>query len=431
MEPQQLPEFVHDLAEWTRRSAGTLWCNKAGTGSRFYWPPTVDDPTERAMAARHARYDQVLDQTRANEVAQSEAQAAQYAMSIASFKDLADYHATTLEQAKLFYIGRDISYLAARTEMKDFRLDLDLFYLDPKQEKSLMACGFIMWDTPIGEAEPRGAVTAQYSMDTGELLEVDVVDDMMEGFRESETPVNALSWRILPGAKEVLVVLYTDGAKARAGYERYLAAQKGNLPPGMAIDKSAAALQMSDPQPLEREQVLPLGRTLAWFEDKSAEVRLKPTIESDPGYLRLAERKQIGAEYIAANEKILPMLSQMVKTFVATLAIRRMKLARQEEVPAPKPSVKRMRRSGASAERQEGGVQVIRIGKPLKHRAKAGDPGGGGRWKVKTVIGPVIRTRQYVPAYDEYRDGVWMIEPYVAGPEDAPWSKNAKVFLLE
>jgi hypothetical protein len=199
----------------------------------------------------------------------------------------------------------------------------------------------------------------------------------------------------------------------------------------MAIDKSAAALQMSDPQPLEREQVLPLGRTLAWFEDKSAEDRLRPTIESDPGYLRLAERKQIGAEYIAANEKILPMLSQMVKTFVATLAVRRMKLAHQEEVPAPRLSVKRMRRSGASAERQGGGVQVIRIGKPLKHRAKAGDSGGGGKWKVKTVIGPVIRTRQYVPAYDEYRDGVWMIEPYVAGPEDAPWSKNAKVFLLE
>ncbi|MFE0472398.1 hypothetical protein ACFW2V_12360 [Streptomyces sp. NPDC058947] len=432
MEPEQLHEFVHDLAEWTRRSGGTLWCGKAAQGSPFYWPPGVTNPGKDALALRAEAYERTLRQSGLHEVAQAEAVAAQQDSTLHAYKELAAYHATTLERAKLMYIGRDISYLAARTEMKEFRLDLDLFYLDPVKKKSLMTCGFMMWDTPIGEAEPRGQLTAQYDINSGELLEVDVVDDMMEGFRESETPVNALSWRILPGSEEVLLIFYTDGSKARQNYERYIAAQKKNLPPGMVLDKEAAALQLSDPQPLEREQVLPLNKTLDWFEVRqsadSDRERLRPTILSDPSYLREAERRQVASDFIEANEKILPMLSQMVKTFVATLAIRRMKLAQREEVPAPRAAVKRMRRSGASEERVTGGVQVVRIGQPLKHRTSSG--GGGGKWKVKTIIGPVIRTRQYVPAHDVYREGLWEIEPYLAGPPDAPWSKNAKVFLL-
>lgn len=431
MEPAHLPEFVHDLAQWTRTSGARLWCGKAAQGSPFYWPPGVTDPSKDALALRKEVYDTALRRSGVHEVAHATMVDAQQRSTIKSYEALAAYHATTLEQAKLFYVGRDISYLAARTEMKEYRLDLDLFYLDPKSKKSLMTCGFMMWDTPIGEAEPRGKLTAQYDMGTGELVEVDVVDDMMEGFKESETPVNALSWRILPGAEEVLIVFYSDGVKARANYERYLEAQKADLPPGMTFDKAAAQLQASDPQPLEREQVLPLGKTLNWFDTSAGadQDRLKATILSDPSFLREAERGRVAANFIAANEKILPMLSQMVKTFVATLAVRRMKLTQQDEVTAPKHAIKRMRRSGASEERQQGAVQVVRIGKAIKR--KTGGSGGGGRWKVKTIIGPVIRTRQYVPAHDEYRDGVWMIEPYVAGPEDAPWSKNVKVFLLD
>jgi hypothetical protein len=188
---------------------------------------------------------------------------------------------------------------------------------------------------------------------------------------------------------------------------------------------------LSDMQPLEREQVLPLGKTLAWFEqdDVPEQERLQATILSDPSFLREAERHHVDRNFLEANRKVLPMLSQMTKTFVATLAIRRMKLTRQEEVEPPRSSVKRMRRAGAEIERQEGKVRVLSIGKPLTRRT-SGSSGGGGKWKVKTIIGPVIRTRQYVPALDEYREGTWMIEPYVAGPEDAPWSKIAKVFLV-
>jgi hypothetical protein len=429
MEPAQLHEFVHDLADWTRRSAGRLWSGKAALGSPFYWPPGVENPEKDALALRRETYDRALRRTGVPEVAHEHMVTVQQAATLRSYEELAAFHAFTLEQAKLLYIGRDISYLAARTEMKEFRLDLDLFYLDPVQKKSLMTCGFMMWDTPIGEAEPRGKLTAQYDRDSGELVDVEVIDDVMEGFRDSETPVNALSWRILPGAKEVLVVFYTDGSKARQNYERHIEAQKADLPPGAIIDKSAVALQLSDPQPLEREQVLPLGTTLGWFESDKPE-RLQSTVRSDPSYLREAERGQVADRFIEANEKILPMLSQMVKTFVATLAIRRMKLARREEIPAPRPAVKRMRRAGVPEERINDGVQVIRIGQPLKHRASASS-GGGGKWTVKTVIGPVIRTRQYVPATGETREGIWEIEPYVAGPADAPWSKNAKVFLLD
>ena len=431
MEPDQLPEFVHDLAEWTQRSAAALWSGKAALGSPFYWPPGVANPNKAALELRQEVYDQTLRRTGVHAMAHAKMVNEQQKATHRSYQELAAYHATTLRQAKLLYVGKDVSYLAARTEMKEFRLDLDLFYLDPVKKEGLMTCGFIMWDTPIGEAEPRGKLTAQYDARTGELIEVDIVDDMMEGFRDAEGPINAVTWRILPGAKEVLVVFYTDGTKARKGYEQALAAQAADLPPGMVMDRSAVQLQMSDMQPLEREQVLPLNKTLAWFEQTDEPERLMATILSDPSFLREAERHHVAENFVAANEKVLPMLSQMVKTFVATLAIRRMKLAQRDVIVAPRSSVKRMRRGGAEPERQEGRTELLRIGKPLTRRASAGSSGGGGKWKVKTVIGPVIRTRQYVPAYDEYREGVWMIEPYVAGPEDAPWSRSAKVFLLE
>lgn len=437
MEPDLLPEFVHDLADWTRRSAPTLWAAKSATGSPFYWPPGVTNPVEEARDADGQLFELALSATSEPRLAQDAKFSMHRSLTIDGFRELAAYHATTLEQAKLMYVGRDITYLAGRTQMKEFRLDLDLFYLDPKNRSSLMTCGFIMWETPIGEAEPRGEVTSQYDALSGELLEVEVIDELMAGFNKSESPVNALTWRILPGAEEVLIVFYADGPTARRGYERHVAAQKGNLPPGMGMDKDAVMLQASDPQPLEREQVLPLNKTLDWFdirdETDGQRERLRLTIGSDLTHLPAAERRllELDAADDKANKKVLPMVSQMVKTFVATMAIRRMKLTQQEEIPPPKQSVKRMRRGGASTERQESRVQVIRIGRPLKRKAETGEPGKGGKWKVKTVIGPVIRTRQYVPAYDEYRDGVWMIEPYIAGPADAPWSKNAKVFLLE
>ncbi|MER6605782.1 hypothetical protein ABT282_07665 [Streptomyces sp. NPDC000927] len=425
MEPKLLHEFVHDMAEWMRRSAAPLWCGKAAQGSPFYWPPGLADPSKDALALRETVYEGALAKRAPHHIAHGIATSVQQDATVRHYEELAAFHAATLERARLLYVGKDIAYLAAKTEMREFRLDLDL--LRPTPEAAPSSCGFVMWDTPIGEAEPRGKLVAEYNR-SGDLVDVEMTDDIMEGFRHSDTPVNAASWRILPGSSEILLVFYSDGFKARVNYEEFAAAQKA--PPGMSLDRDAMLLQASDPQPLEREQVLPLGKTLGWFDDEGAEERLRVTVESDPSYLRIAERNMVADKFVEANEKVRPMLSQMVKTFVATLAIRRMKLASREEVPAPQPSRKRMRRGGASEERVTSGVELIRIGKPLQHRSKAGGSGGG-KWKVKTIIGPVIRTRQYVPAYDEYRQGIWEIEPYIAGPADAPWSEKAKVFLLE
>ncbi|MBD3004523.1 hypothetical protein [Streptomyces sp. 5-10] len=423
MEPSMLPEFVHDLATWTRQSAATLWCAKAAQGSPFWWPPGVANPGKAALELREEVYGRMLGQVGEHHLAHGMALEAQQKATIRSYRELADWHADTLEASYRMphKIGKDITYLAARTQMGMYRLELD---------KLPASRGFILWDTPIGEAEPRGQLTAHYEPGTGRLLDVELVDDMMKGFRESDTPVVAASWRVLPGAKEVGVVFYSDGTKARANYEAFAESQRRELPPGMSLDKDAMKLQLSDPLPLEREQVLPLDRTLGWFDDDSVEERLRPTISSDPSFLREAERRHVGDQFVQANEKVLPMLTQMVKTFVSTLVIRHMKLTAREEVPAPKHSVKRMRRAGADVESQRPAVEVVRIGKPLRHRSNKAK-GSGSSWKVKTVVGPVIRTRQYIPARNEYRDGIWEIEPYVAGDPDAPWSERAKVFLLE
>jgi hypothetical protein len=427
MDPQLLPEFVHDLAVWTRSTAPELWAAKSAQGCPFYWPPELRHNPGQLLGLRNAVYDDTLRRTGNHHIAHAATMGAHQDASLESFAQLADYYASTLERAHLLCVGKDISYLAAKTEMKDFRLELDLFRPSPGEGPK--SCGFVTWDTPIGAAEARGAIRAYYEHGVEAPDSVEFIEDMMSEFKDAETPVNAASWRILPGGKEVLVTFYSDGVKAAEVYRAWMEGTRKNLPPGQMIDEHGAKLQLSDPQPLEREQVLPLGETLAWFHEKEKPNRLTPTIVADPTYLRAAERAHVADKYNEANEAILPMLSQMVKTFVATLAIRRMKLASREEVAAPRASVKRMRRSGASSDRQESRVEVVRIGKAMQRRGKGGS--GGGKWKVKTVVGPVIRTRQYVPAHDEYRDGFWEIEPYVAGPLDAPWSDKARVFLLD
>jgi hypothetical protein len=421
MEPRLLPEFVHDLETWTRESAPTLWSGKSAQGSPFYWPAGISDPSTEAIRNSDRARELMSKKTKDLELIEEASRKAHAATVMSSFTDLANFHADTLETASLHYVGKDIAFLAARAEMKEFRLDAEILPT---------ATGFIMWDTPIGEAEPRGQLTAYFNTGTGVITDVEVIDDMMEGFRDSETPVNAASWRILEGGEEILVTFYSDGVKAAENYREWASRQKAGH--GMTLDRSVFLLQQSDPQPIEREQVLPIGKALSWFDDESQENRLRPTIISDPDRSHVAKRFGVAHQYEEANRKVLPMLTQMVKTFVSTLIIRKIKLASVTEESAPKPSVKRMRRGGASVERQESKVQIVRVGAPIQHRNSSGGKGGG-KWKVKTLIGPVIRNTQYVPAYDEYRKCIppKVIGPYIAGPADAPWSDKVKVFLLE
>jgi hypothetical protein len=68
----------------------------------------------------------------------------------------------------------------------------------------------------------------------------------------------------------------------------------------------------------------------------------------------------------------------------------------------------------------------------LKHR-KPTERSGARRWTRRAIVGPYIRTRQYIPAHDTFDYTPRLIEPYVAGPEGAPFSDAAanKVFLLD
>lgn len=419
-QPELLPEFVAELAEWTRSKGAAQWLLKASSGSPFYWPKEIGNPTGESNWLRNVAYDEAFKKTRSASKAQEASNQVAMTMQAGGLAKLSAYHAETLDTAQITNVGKDITYLAAKTEMKDFRLDI---------EDLPAPRGFVLWDTPIGEAEPRGLITAFY--EGGELESVDAISDLMANYRNSETPVVAASWRLLPEEDSVLVVFYTDGEKAKAFHREQAEQMRANLGPGEVVDTAAFDLYMSDPLPMEREQVLPLNRTMAWFHEKDQANHLEVTVTSDSAYMDAATRGGVEKDFQEANDRVLPMISQMVKTFVATLALRKMKLASRESIPAPAKSKKRMRRAGVGEERIESRVTVVRLGKPIQRRSKGDGESRGGKWKVKTIIGPVIRHTQYVPAHDEYRQGTWVIEPYVAGPADAPWSENAKVYLLD
>ncbi len=411
MRPEELLEFTNGLVAWTRSTAPVVWSEKADAGSLFHWPPGVPRNDFSALAA---------------------------------------YHAETLDFGRLMFVGRDITYLAAKTEMPKFRLELDSF---PQGKRS----GFIMWEVPIGQSEPRGRLSATHDAD-GNPVDVHWAEGVLESFEGADVPVHAASWRLSDDATEVLVCFYSDGEKARQGIQKELRRVQDSLGVNMSSkdqvlrsalqDKQelltrlamskmaaeAAELQGSDPLPLEREQVLPLGQTLAWIgegEDDHASLKATINITDKEELVSLAQKKGVGEQFLAAHDAYNPVLNQMIKTFVATLLLEKMKLASRVELPAPRPAKKRMRRAGADDRQVERTVTVVRIGQPLQHRAKKESTGKGGQWGVKTIVGPVVRTVQYVPATKEYREGIWTIEPYIAGPRDAPWSPRTKVYLLD
>ncbi|MFF4529214.1 hypothetical protein ACFY1P_08065 [Streptomyces sp. NPDC001407] len=414
MEPAQLHEFVHKLAKWTKKTAPEFWSSKAAAGDQFYWPANMKAPVitnSMFNGLVHAALPiQGGDWNRAQIVARDTI--ARYVQP--EMDKLAAYHAETLEDAYLLYVGKDTSYLAAKTEMENFRLE----------RKHLPATrGFVRWEIPIATATGHES----HGMNPKE------VEEILQHFGQSEIPINAASWRVSDDGTEVLVCLYSDGGAAKAKMINSLNSA-GVLKE--AAETDAYKLQYSDPAPLEREQVLPLGKTLAWFDSDSEEkleATIKPVPPDDP---RHREAVELHAKQVRAHEEYLPILTQAIKTFAATFLIREMKMISREEVPPPRSVKKRMKRmKGGDASKSPGSrmVEVIRIGKPLQHRNKSEESGKGGKWKVKTVVGPVVRYRQYVPAYDEYREYPEgkIIEPYVAGPADAPWSEKAKVYLME
>lgn len=378
LKPSHMPALVYDMAKWTRSVGRKLWPVMAFGGSIFHYPE-----------------------------------------GLFTFDELANYHATTLENSHMLFVGKDISYLAAKTEMDKFRLERDLL---PSK------FGAILWEIPIGTAESVGRVLGEWNPNTGEMNYVEVIDSVLEEYRKSETPVNMVTWRLIED--EVLLCFYSDGEKAKIGLRNYRNAMEEE---GVNMPSEYFSMRDSDPQPMEREQVLPIGVTLEWMKGylDGGEGVLQPTISISPRKLEASKAKGLDKEMVAAHDKYVPVLNQMVKTFVATLHLRKMKIADESGVSATPKVKKRMSKRGAPEALTERRVSVVRVGRLKRGNRSPKGGGKGSPWGVKTVVGPVWRSRQYIPATGEYDESGRMIEPYVAGPDDAPWSESARVYLLD
>jgi hypothetical protein len=109
------------------------------------------------------------------------------------------------------------------------------------------------------------------------------------------------------------------------------------------------------------------------------------------------------------------------------------KIANREEIPAPPYAVKQIARDTGRSRaevREDNKTVFVRLGQPLRHR-KPKEGAKSWTWSHRVVVGPFIRTRQYIPAHDRYDESPRLIEPYVAGPPDKPIRNTDKVFLLD
>jgi hypothetical protein len=397
--PQTIAGTRREMIDWFRTYAPQIWPQQHLGGSKFVAPPCL--PPIRAKVAGYELNPRLGSALHLPDEP-----------SKAQFKRLAEYYAQTFERARTYYVGPDLSHLALRTEMEHFRLTLDML---PSPS------GFLVWALPVGAAEafiPRHSWVDQH----GNLTEVDVPDTLaLSPFHDVDSPVIGVSWNYEESDNSVWVVFFTrnDGIL-------------GKMAEGFLPHELARMQEMGGPISFEREQRLPLDQTLGWFDADPEDGAILPLtaaadIESLPEHL-----KQIGVQ---ANADILPSMTQMVRTLVATFLLMKWKIVNREEI-APAPYVVReiaQSTGQTKAEAKAGNKTVfVRLGQPLKHR-KPKEGGKSGKWKVRAIIGPTIRTRQYIPATGEFDFTPRLIAPYIAGPEGAPFSDaaNNKVFLLD
>lgn len=374
LSPEKLPELRHEYVKWIRGRAADQWIQQHMSGSAFVAPP-------------HMR------QGFAN----------------VNFDELAAYYAQTWERARLYSVSSEMTTLAYRTQMSTYRLTLDNL---PSPQ------GVVFWQNPIGSAEDSSRYQIPIDLETGEI-KTEEVRTVLDKFRESPSPVIAASWRYDENTHQVWVVFYTD-------HLEYLSKILEDFP----LEERARGRNMMAPIAFEREQSLPLDRTLQWFDSDAPEgERIPLTARS---YAATAgPTEEIRAAGRERDEEIRAPMTQMVKTLISTWLLMDWKIAHREEVPAPRAARKRMIRESSDRNLVEATakVQVIKLGAPLKRRSSGGS--GGGKWKVRAIVGPYIRNTQYVPAHDRYDHSPRLIEPYIAGPEGAPLSNADKVFLLD
>lgn len=396
--PQTMAEARLGMIDWFRTYTSRIWPEQHLSGSHFIAPPSL--PPIKAKSVGY----QINPLTRSALQMPRESDRAQ-------FIRLAEYYASNFERAKMYYLSEEMTNLALRTEMPQYRLTADML---PAPE------GFLVWGQPIGDAQQFIPRTAWVGLD-GSLTEN--TEDPPEGrpsiFKDADTPVIGAAWRYEPDHNTVWLSIYTrnDGIL-------------DSLMREMPEDQREMARALTPPLGFEREQGLPMDVTLNWFDaDPKDGRKLEATAFSD--LAELPEHLHVKAR--TANKDVEPQLTAMVRTLVATFLLMKWKIAHREEITAPHTAVKQMARAtGRPREtvREGSKTTVVRLGQPLRHR-KPAKGAASRKWKVRTLVGPHIRTRQYIPAWDTYDDTPRLIEPYIAGPEGAPLSKTARVFLLE
>jgi hypothetical protein len=312
-----------------------------------------------------------------------------------SYGRLSAYYAETLEQASCFHLSAELTNLALRTVMPKYRLTLDML---PKNKP----WGFMTWGLPIGQAENAPSMNTYLNFRTGEMEEPDDLP-AFSPYEEGDYPIVGASWRYEPEANIVWVGFYTHAPR-----------------------KSGSRF---DAFSMEREQALPLDQTLNWADSDSTEgPRLQVTALNNPD-----ERpKHLRQTLLQVNEAARSVVSDLVRTLIASWMITKWKIANREIVPPPQDIVRSVSKATGkpkSKVAEEKGTTVFRLGAPIRQRAsRAGDKEY--TWSHRTIVGPVVRTRQYIPALDIYDEEPRFIEPYIAGPPDAPIRNIDKVFLL-
>lgn len=361
-EPKELPELRQTLVDWTRRTAPWFWRETHMRGSKFYLPPDL----------RHLPIPQAIEK-------------------------LANRYADTLDKATLYSVTPEMTFLAAKTAMPKFLLSLDM----PPVPK-----GFIVWQMPIGAAEHTQRMQIEVDRATGDVTSASL-HEWLEGIKDEDVPVVAASWELSDDQSQVMVVWYTQPEDV------YL---KG-LSPNQAVE----ARTIIAPLAFEREQILPVGQQLDWFtsdDEPRLELTVKVELDKVPASMR--------EEAIKRNNDVLPSLDQMTKTLLASWMLMRMRFAKTQVELPDRAARKRLLRAGASEEQARAGVQVIKMGGPLRQQ-KPKDSEPAFRWKKRRIVGPFVRNQWY-PSTAEHKPK--LVEPYIAGPEGAPIGNAEKVYLL-
>jgi hypothetical protein len=344
---------------------------------------------------------------------------------VAGYRLLTDYYAETLERAKCFYLAPEMTNLALRTVMNKYKLTLDMLRLIPSGKSGepphITPRGFITWGLPISQAENYTTANLMVDFRTGD---VESAPDMPEfsPYADGDFPVVAASWRYEPEANLVWVAFYTQNSD----HLRILERDSGFSPAELAKAK-----KLLEPLALEREQALPLDKALNWCD---ADPREGPRLEMTAGIDPADFPENLLPAALERNDAAQTLVSDMVRVFLASLMIMRWKIAHREVIPPTQDIIRKVaKETGRSKEAaaREAGTTVVRLGAPIRKRGKAATAGTKkGSWTVRTLVGPVIRDRQYIPARNEYDENPRFIEPFWMGPEDAPISNPDKVFVL-